>query len=110
MSVDELVARLQKANWAYHNNGHPVMSDAEYDSQLERLRALSPAHPFLSVVGAPVPAGSPSVMLPVIMGSQEKVRAGEDGLERWMKREAVARSKKSRVLRKVFNQLKKSAK
>lgn len=94
MSVDELVARLQKANWAYHNNGHPVMSDAEYDSELERLRRLSPAHPFLSVVGAPVPAGSPSVMLPVIMGSQEKVRAGEDGLERWMKREAVARSKK----------------
>ena len=94
MSVDELVARLQKANWAYHNNGHPVMTDAEYDSELERLRRLSPAHPFLSVVGAPVPAGSPSVMLPVIMGSQEKVRAGEDGLERWMKREAVARSKK----------------
>ena len=101
MSVDELVARLQKANWAYHNNGHPVMSDAEYDSQLERLRALSPAHPFLSVVGAPVPAGSPSVMLPVIMGSQEKVRAGEDGLERWMKREAVARSKKFVVSEKL---------
>jgi DNA ligase (NAD+) len=93
MSVDELVARLQKANWAYHNNGHPVMTDAEYDSELERLRRLSPAHPFLSVVGAPVPAGSPSVMLPVIMGSQEKVRAGEDGLARWMKREAVMRAK-----------------
>lgn len=101
MSVDELVARLQKANWAYHNNGHPVMTDAEYDSELERLRSLSPAHPFLSVVGAPVPAGSPSVMLPVIMGSQEKVRAGEDGLERWMKREAVARSKKFVVSEKL---------
>jgi DNA ligase (NAD+) len=77
------------------------MSDAEYDSELERLRRLSPAHPFLSVVGAPVPAGSPSVMLPVIMGSQEKVRAGEDGLERWMKREAVARSKKFVVSEKL---------
>jgi len=101
MSVDELVARLQKANWAYHNNGHPVMTDAEYDSQLERLRALSPAHPFLSVVGAPVPAGSPSVMLPAIMGSQEKVRAGEDGLARWMKREAVVRAKKFVVSEKL---------
>ena len=101
MSVDDLVARLQKANWAYHNNGHPVMTDAEYDSELERLRSLSPAHPFLSVVGAPVPAGSPSVMLPVIMGSQEKVRAGEDGLERWMKREAVARAKKFVVSEKL---------
>ena len=101
MSVDELVARLQKANWAYHNNGHPVMTDAEYDSELERLRRLSPAHPFLSVVGAPVPAGSPSVMLPVIMGSLEKVRAGEDGLERWMKRDAVARSKKFVVSEKL---------
>jgi DNA ligase (NAD+) len=84
--IDDLVARLQKANWAYHNNGHPLMTDAEYDRNLEELRRLSPAHPFLSVIGAPVPSGSPSVMLPVVMGSQDKVRAGEGGLERWMKR------------------------
>ena len=84
--IDELVARLQKANWAYHNNGHQLMTDAEYDERLEQLRRLSPAHPFLSVIGAPVPAGSPSVMLPVVMGSQDKVRAGEGGLERWLKR------------------------
>jgi len=62
------------------------MTDAEYDRSLEELRRVSPAHPFLAVVGAPVPAGSPSVMLPVTMGSQDKVRAGEGGLERWLKR------------------------
>ena len=90
--IDDLVARLQKANWAYHNNGHQLMSDAEYDRNLEELRRISPAHPFLSVIGAPVPSGSPAVMLPVVMGSQDKVRAGEGGLERWLKRSALDRA------------------
>ena len=92
-SVDDLVALLQKANWAYHNNGHQVMTDAEYDSGLEKLRQMSPAHPFLAVIGAPVPAGSPSVLLPTTMGSQDKVRSGEGGLERWMNRQGVAQAK-----------------
>jgi NAD-dependent DNA ligase len=97
-SLDDLVARLQKANWAYHNNGHQLMTDAEYDRALEELRRLSPAHPFLSVVGAPVPAGSPSVMLPTTMGSQDKVRAGEGGLERWLKRAGGAADAKQFIV------------
>jgi DNA ligase (NAD+) len=85
LTLDDLVAQLQRANYAYHNNGHSVMSDDDYDRGLEELRRRSPAHPFLSVIGAPVPKGA--VLLPVIMGSQDKVRAGEDGLARWLRRD-----------------------
>lgn len=88
LTLDDLVAQLQRANYAYHNTQKSIMTDDEYDSGLEELRRRSPMHPFLSVIGAPVVKGS--VLLPVIMGSQDKVRAGEDGLSRWMKREGGA--------------------
>lgn len=62
-----------------------MLGDDEYDKGLEELRRRSPAHPFLSVIGAPPAKGS--ILLPCILGSQDKVRSGEGGLERWMKRE-----------------------
>lgn len=87
LTLDELVAQLQRANFAYHNGSTILMSDDAYDQGLEHLRRLSPSHPFLSVIGAKVPQGSKgSVVLPVILGSQDKVRSGEGGLERWMNR------------------------
>ena len=54
--LQSLLTSLQKANWAYHNTDKPTMTDAEYDRGVAELRRLSPAHPFLKVVGAP-PAG-----------------------------------------------------
>ena len=96
LSLDDLVAQLQKANWMYHNSNKSLMSDDEYDRGLEELRRRSPAHPFLSVIGAPVQKGG--VVLPVIMGSQDKVRAGEDGLARWLRREGGAANAKEFVI------------
>jgi len=84
--VDALVEKLQKANWAYRNTDTLLMSDEEYDRDLEKLRALSPAHPFLSLIGAKPPSGVKEVVLPVTMGSLDKVIYGEGGLERWKKR------------------------
>ena len=81
------VARLQKANWAYHNSDQTLMTDDEYDRGLEELKRLAPSHPFLKLVGAPASAKS-SVILPMTMGSQDKVREGEGGLERWVKRQS----------------------
>ena len=81
--MDTLVEKLQKANWAYHNDT-PIMTDDEYDRGLEELRRISPSHPFLSLIGAPVSKG---VILPFIMGSQEKARTAED-MSRWMKRQS----------------------
>jgi DNA ligase (NAD+) len=88
LTLDELVAQLQRANFAYHNSSNLLMSDDAYDQGLEHLRRLSPSHPFLSVIGAKVPQGS--VVLPVVLGSQDKVRSGEGGLERWMNRKGGA--------------------
>lgn len=87
--IDTLVERLQRANWAYHNGGKEVLSDDEYDRELERLRKLSPAHPFLSVIGAPPSESKNVVLLPYTMGSLDKVRYGEGAIDRWYKRVGV---------------------
>ena len=88
MDIDTLVERLQKANWMYHNE-QPIMTDEAFDRGLENLRKLSPAHPFLKLVGAS-PASAAS-LLPVIMGSLDKVRMGEGALKRWMRRDNESR-------------------
>ena len=80
--MDTLIASLQKANWAYHNTDKPTMTDAEYDRGVAELRRLSPAHPFLKVVGAP-PAGRGSTLMPVVLGSLDKIHPGDGGLARW---------------------------
>ena len=92
-SIETLVARLQKANYAYHNGSaaDQVLGDDEYDRQLEELRRRSPTHPFLKVIGAPV-EGKGSVLLPYTMASLDKVRYGEGGLARWLKRTRVENS------------------
>jgi NAD-dependent DNA ligase len=87
MNVNELVEKLQKANWAYRNTDTLLMSDDEYDKHLDTLRKLSPAHPFLSLIGAKPDIGS--VILPFTMGSLDKVKNGEGGLARWKKRNQV---------------------
>ena len=87
LSTDELVASLQKANWTYHNTSKSLMNDDDYDRGLEELKKRSPSHPFLSLVGASVANESMALVLPVTMGSQDKVRDGEPGLERWIRRQ-----------------------
>ena len=81
--VDVLVEKLQRANWLYHNTDTLLMTDDEFDRGIEELRRLSPAHPFLSLVGAKAEKGT---LLPYVMGSLDKIRYGEGGLDRWKKR------------------------
>jgi DNA ligase (NAD+) len=88
LTLDALVEQLQRANYAYHNDSGLVMGDDAYDLGLEELRHRAPSHPFLSVIGAKAPKGA--VLLPVVLGSQDKVRSGEGGLERWMARKGGA--------------------
>ena len=62
-SIDELVDLLKAYNTAYRQ-GAPIVSDAEYDTLVEQLRAMAPEHPFLHTVEARTvyrpPAGAPS--------------------------------------------------
>jgi NAD-dependent DNA ligase len=83
--LQSLLTSLQKANWAYHNTDTPTMTDAEYDRSLAELRRLSPSHPFLKKVGAP-PGDRGSTLMPVVLGSLDKIHPGDGGLARWKAR------------------------
>lgn len=89
LTTEELSARLQTANWTYRNTNTVLMSDDEFDRGLEELKRRSPAHPFLKVIGSP---GTGTILLPYVMGSLNKIRAGEGGLERFLKRWASVKS------------------
>lgn len=91
--INELAAHLQQANYAYHNTDTLLMSDDEYDRSIEELRRLSPSHPFLSLIGAAPSAKGNVVVLPYTMASLDKIRYGEGGLARWVKRIGQSKAK-----------------
>ena len=79
-SIDQLRNLILKAKHAYYYGGDPIMSDAEYDSLEDELRALVPDDPLLAMVGSPVP---PDTILTkarhaMPMGSQNKVNSEEE--------------------------------
>lgn len=87
MDITKLVEKLQRANWAYRNTDKLLMTDDEYDAGLDLLKKLSPSHPFLSIIGAPPYTGT--VILPIPMGSLDKIRHGEGKLDKWKKRKEI---------------------
>lgn len=52
MSPDELAAQIARHDRMYYE-GHPVLSDTQYDVLVEALRKADPHHPVLSKVGSP---------------------------------------------------------
>jgi NAD-dependent DNA ligase len=104
--IAALSKRLAAASHAYHNGLELLMTDEEFDADLDALRAAAPTHPFLSKVGAPVAAGD-EVALPIPLPSLNKIKpdgafrapseaggqvsAGTSStLEKWMGRYKVA--------------------
>lgn len=83
-----LAERLQAAATAYYNSDTLLMSDAEYDTALEQLRALDPKHPLLLKVGADE---EESTQLPYKMASLNKVHPDSQGgggaVKRWVARQ-----------------------
>jgi len=69
--IQKLVEQLQTYNDAYRR-GEPLISDAEYDALVERLRKLDPQHPFLSIVEPEAFEGKVEVRHPSPMLSTEK--------------------------------------
>ncbi len=87
-TIQELVNNLQAYNEAYRK-GTPLVPDAFYDQEMDRLRALDPGNPwFLHMEPAPV-ANSRKVKLPVPMKSLYKVKSMED-LKKWLTSMAIA--------------------
>jgi DNA ligase (NAD+) len=86
LDVDALAARLEKASKAYYNND-PIMSDADFDRLVDRLRAEAPTHPFLAQVGAPVDpsSGWAKVTHRIPMGSLNKAQTLDEFKTWWGK-------------------------
>ncbi len=71
LSADDLAERLEVYNSAYRS-GEPLISDAEYDALVERLRGLAPDHPFLAAVEPEVFPAKRQIRHPMPMLSTEK--------------------------------------
>lgn len=87
--VEALVSKLRSWDDAYYNKT-PLVSDAVYDTERDRVVAILqehyPDHPYLDEVGAPTPDGSvwPKFNHTTVMGSLAKVN-NQDDFNRWAK-------------------------
>jgi NAD-dependent DNA ligase len=82
--MDNLVKVLTEANEAYRNGKTLLMTDDEYDSALDRLKAHDPKHPLLKQVRAS-PSNGKIVRMPFYLGSLDKAKTAEE-LEKWVKK------------------------
>ena len=67
-----IVKMLEAASYAYYETDDPLMTDAEYDELVEKLRSLKPDHKFFDKPG-PVPSKG-RVDLPCPMPSLKKIK------------------------------------
>lgn len=80
MTADEIATLLEQASAAYYNSSKPLLSDELFDMVKDHLKRVSPRHPFLKKIGAPV---GQKVDLPYWMGSLDKIRDDNKQLEKW---------------------------
>ena len=77
---EELAELIEQASDAYYNSGTAIMSNAEFDTLVEELKAIEPNHPVLKKVGA-TPLGTTYPHTSPV-GSQEKLKTREE-FDRW---------------------------
>ena len=82
MDAGTIVAALKEASAAYYNGQPLKMDDDTYDALQERLRELDPKNPYLTTIGAP-PTGQVAT-LPYPMPSLDKIKPGQDALDRFL--------------------------
>jgi NAD-dependent DNA ligase len=82
--MEDLVARITEAQYAYHNGLPETMTDAEYDAAIDALEEAAPGHPLLKKVGAALPAAlaAEEVELPIPLPSLNKAKPGT--LAKWL--------------------------
>jgi DNA ligase (NAD+) len=82
--IEQLVARLETCNRAYRD-GKPLISDAEYDRLVEKLRVLDPRHVYLQTVEPEKFSERVEIRHPEPMLSTEKAYTAEQ-LQRYLQR------------------------
>lgn len=82
MDITGIVATLKEAADAYYNGAPLKMDDDTYDALLDQLKELDPENPYLNTVGA-TPVGVVAT-LPYPMPSLDKIKPGQDALDRFL--------------------------
>lgn len=81
MEKDALVMKIDEAAIAYYNSAAPLMTDTEYDSLVDQLKAVEPGHPLLQKVGARPMGVTFRHSIPA--GSQEKLK-DKAAFDKWV--------------------------
>ncbi|MBE3086495.1 MAG: NAD-dependent DNA ligase LigA [Bacteroidetes bacterium] len=74
----EVIKKLVKADDAYYNSGHSIMSDQEYDSLREYARSKEPEHPYFEKIGEKPSSLWGKAVHKIPMGSLDKVHTEKD--------------------------------
>lgn len=82
--INKIAESMVGARKAYYE-GHPTMTDKEYDALEERVKQQQPDHPILSAVGHPLSGAWVKTKHTIPMGSLNKVHS-EDEFRKWESR------------------------
>ena len=80
-----LFISLEKVNDLYHTIGTSPWSDVKYDGVYDYLKETNPEHEFFKKIGSNVPENGIKTILPVFLGSMNKIK-DEKNLYLWVKR------------------------
>lgn len=82
--IEQLVELIEKASFSYYNLGKAIVTDADFDFAVKKLKTLDPNNKLLKGVGAPIPEASPLAVVQhkTVMGSLNSVKTEEE-LKKW---------------------------
>lgn len=83
LTIDDLERAIETSAQSYYNTNTSLLSDETYDVLVSKLKKMHPKSIVLKKVGAPV--RGPKVMLPVWMGSMDKIKTDEKMIDKWAK-------------------------